>query len=569
MRDRFRILTRLLVGPRVRWLGLFGLGAALWWELPDLERSASAAGKNKGLAVSSEAPRAAKEAMAVLTDPQAPGNAVDAAVAAALVSGVVNSTSSGIGGGGFVTFWDAKTKQTLILDFREVAPRAVDEAEFESRPFAPEARGKAVGVPGEVRGLYALQQRYGKLPWERVVKVAANVAEKGYSVAKHLHRALGSSQENLAADPGLSSLWLPKGKLPPLGAWVTNPRLAKTLTTIAEQGPNAFYDGPIASEIVETARAHGSAMTLNDLKTYQVKERTPLRVEYDGATVYTMPPPSAGGYLLVQTLLLYPPEQLRKLGFNSPAYVHALGEAFRAAFADRMRYFADPDFVQVDLEMLLGKDRLDRRRRAIALDRTHALPRFGLEEHGTHHLVTRDADGNVVSLTTTVNTAFGADLMTQQSGIVLNDELGDFSKNAWVEAFGLLKSPNRARGGARPVSSMTPTIVVRDDEVVLAVGGSGGMLISTDVTQTVLHQILFDRSPLEVVSAPRVQIPFGGSSIRVPTRLGPDFIADLEARGEVVTTYETAGSAVQMLRVKNGAVSAAADPQKFGRAIVR
>lgn len=563
MRDGFCFerVTRALRRRSTEW----AIVVVLVGLLTLLPRGTLAEPPAKGLAVATEAPRAAQEAMAVL---KKGGNAVDAAVVTALVAGVVSSSSSGIGGGGFVNYFDAKSGQITILDFREVAPMGIDEGEFERRPFDSTERGKTTGVPGEVRGLYELHRRFGKTPWQELVSVAARVAKQGFAVNAHMSGALASQRATLGADPGLSSLWMPNGKLASPGQWIVNPRLAKTLQAIAEQGPAAFYDGPVAAEIVNTARRYGSAMTLDDLSGYRVKERQPLSIEWEGVTVHTMPPPSAGGFMLAQTLKLYKAQDLVSLGFNSPAYVHALAEAFRAAFADRMRYFGDPDHVKVDVKMLLGDERMRRRRARIALDRTHALPRFGLEEHGTHHLVTRDAAGNVVSLTTTVNTGFGADIMTEQSGIVLNDELSDFSKNAWVRAFGLSQSLNRARPGARPVSSMMPTIVVKDGVAVLAAGGSGGMNIGPDVSQTVVHQLVFGASPRRVVTAPRFQVPLFGASIRVPTKLGSKAVAELERRGEVATTFERTYTAVQMLRVKNGVVSAAADPQKHGMALV-
>jgi gamma-glutamyltranspeptidase/glutathione hydrolase len=542
------------------------LALVLTW--PTLEHSASAALAQRGLAVSSEAPRATQEAMSLLARTREPGNAADAAIVAALVAGVVSPSSSGIGGGGFVNHWDQSRGTSAILDFREVAPALVDSAAFEARPFAPEKRALATGVPGEVRGLYELHLRHGRVPWPELVGIAAGVAERGFAVSPHLAKALERTKDALALDPGSSSLWLQKGRLPAAGVWVKNPRLGKTLRAIAERGPSVFYEGPIAEEIVATARAHGSQVTTSDLANYRVKERAPLALDWHGYRIHTMPPPSAGGYTLAHALGLYEPEELSVLGFHTPAYVHAVTEALRAAIADRMLHFGDPDHVNVDLATLLAPERLARRRQTIALDRTHALPRFVQTEDGTHHLVVRDAAGNVVSLTTTVNTAFGAKLVTEQSGIALNDELTDFTKQAWVAPFGLEQSPNRPRGGARALSSMAPTIVTRDGAVVLALGGSGGLNIATDVTQVLLHALLFGPSAKEAVEAPRAQIPFEGT-VRIKESLGAEFVRDLEARGEVVSTYDTTYTAVQLLAVKDGVVSAAADPQKGGLALVR
>lgn len=547
---------------------LAGLAIGLAVTLPSAPREA-AAGARRGLAVATEVPRATREAMAVLEDGKQPGNAVDAAVVAALVAGVAGPSSSGIGGGGFVNYWDAKERRSTILDFREVAPATLDAQAFEARPFSDAQRGRAVGVPGEVAGLYELHRRYGKLDWATLVGRAALVAERGFSVSPHLGASLGRFRDSIASDSVLAAQWLPGGKAHARGDWVSSAALGRTLRLIAERGPKGLYEGAVAAEIVATANAHGASMTLDDLAAYKVQERAPLEVSWRGYSVHTMPAPSAGGFTLAHVLQLYRPEELSQLGFGTPAYAHALGEAFRAAIADRLRYFGDPAHETVDVAGLLNAERLAARRRTIALDRTHALPRFSQYEQGTHHFVVRDAQGNVVSLTTTVNSAFGAALSTPTTGVLLNDELNDFTRNTDAARLGLEQSPNRARPLARPVSSMTPTIVSQDGEAVLALGGSGGMNIATDVAQALLHALLFDATPEQVVSAPRIQVPLGRASLRVKKSVGSAFIADLEQRGEVVQTYERTTTAVQLLRVRGGVVSAAADPQKHGEALLR
>jgi gamma-glutamyltranspeptidase len=246
-----------------------------------------------------------------------------------------------------------------------------------------------------------------------------------------------------------------------------------------------------------------------------------------------------------------------------------VAEAMRGAVADRMRYLGDPDHEKVDLARLTSAKRLAVRKKSIALDRTHALPRFGLEEHGTHHLVTADASGNVVSLTTTVNRVFGAKLMAPKSGVVLNDELDDFTAKADVASFGLQESPNRARAGARPVSSMTPTLVVKDGRVVLALGGSGGTTIATNVTQLVLSRLVFDKEPQAAVTAPRFQIPTSGAFLLLEPGSDRKLVEDLEWRGEIVGTARFLSSAVQMVTFDGARVLAASDPRKHGSASVR
>jgi gamma-glutamyltranspeptidase/glutathione hydrolase len=298
-------------------------------------------------------------------------------------------------------------------------------------------------------------------------------------------------------------------------------------------------------------------------------ERKPLHVRWEGYDVYTMPPPSAGGMMLVQTLKLYGKKELERLGLESGAYQHLVAEALRAAVADRMRYLGDPAHLKVDMDELLSDRRMVARRRMIALDRTHGIPRFGLEEHGTHHLVAADAHGNVVSLTTTVNRLFGAKVVAEKSGIVLNDELDDFTANADVAPFNMTESPNRARSGARPVSSMTPTIVVKDNQVVLALGGSGGTTIATNVTQMVLSNLVFGNTPAQALAKRRFYIPTERAFILLEEGSPESLFDDLRARGEIVDLMPFKSSAVQMIAVQNGRKLAAADPRKHGVALAQ
>ncbi len=517
-------------------------------------------------AVATEAPRATHEALKVLEEG---GNAADAAVVAALVGGIVNSSSSGIGGGGFVNYWNASAQRAIIIDFRESAPARLEAEAFERRPFDSRERGRWVGVPGEVKGLFALHTRFGRLPWEDVVERAARVAREGFRIGPHMARVLELARPALAQDPGLSALWLSRGRVPSEGARIYNPRLATTLSRIAKRGPSAFYEGPVAAEIVETVQAAGGALTLEDLRSYAPVVREPLRIEFAGQEVYTMPLPSAGGYMLAHTLALYEPRELRALGLNSPAYVHALAESFRAALYDRMTVFGDPAFEQVDLRALLAPDRMRARRARIGGFRTHRIEDFESPESGTHHLVTADAEGNVASMTVTVNRAFGAKLLAPKSGVLLNDELDDFTAQRWVSGLGVAVSPNRARPGARPLSSMTPTLVVREGRVTLAAGGSGGMTIATNVSQLVVSHLVFGVPAAGLVQLPRFLIPLGKDTISAPPDWDEAFVKDLVLRGEAVGHTDFGMHAVQAVSWDGGAVSAGADPRKHGLALVR
>lgn len=520
---------------------------------------------SRGSVVSTESPTASREAARVLRDG---GTAADAAIVATLVAGVASPTSSGIGGGGFVVGWDAESGKPFVLDFRETAPENARRGPFERRPLGDQVIGHSIGVPGEVRGLYELHQRAGKLRWADLVKRAALRAHQGFPVGRHLANMLAYDRRALQKVPGFSALYYPGGKPALVGTRVTHPALGRTLDKIAAEGPEGFYSGDVAEDLVSTARKVGSPMTLADLATYRVKERKPLRVAYEGYDVYTMPPPSAGGLMVAQTLKMLPAEYLRHLGHGTPAYQHILAEAMRGAVSDRMRALGDPDFQSVDLDLLLSDERLEARRQRIALDRTHGIPRFTLDEKGTHALVTADRSGNVISLTTTINELFGAKVYAEKSGVTLNNELDDFTAKTQVAPFGMEETPNRLRPGARPVSSMTPTIVVRGSDAMLALGGSGGTAIAPNVTQALLAALVFDHDPQRAVSADRIGIPTQGAHILVEKGTSDAHRADLARRGEIVGTMSFSTTSVQMLRLDGPRPRAAADPRKHGLSLI-
>lgn len=518
-----------------------------------------------GAAVATENATATRDALAIL---DAGGSAADAAIVAALVAGVTAPTSSGLGGGGFAMFWDEKAQKMSVLDFRERAPRAISPAEFENRPLPPGEEGRLVGTPSELAGLIELHRRAGKLPFSALVKKAEARARNGFVVSQHLAAMLGYGEKKLARSPQLKSLFFPKGKAAVVGQRVVNTELAETLARIAREGGSVMTEGPLALQMVEATQAAAGALTLEDLAEYRVVEREPLRIRYDGKDVYTMPPPSAGGLMVAELLMMFSPDELRTLGFGTPAYQHLLAEGMRGAIADRMRYIGDPDIEKVDLQALMDERRLAARKAKIALDRTHALPLFGQEEHGTHHLVTSDRSGNVVSLTTTVNRLFGSTLVTASGGVVLNDQLDDFTKQADVLPFGMKESPNRPRPLARPVSSMTPTIVIEGGQAVLALGGSGGMTIPTNVSQVLLGCLVFGQTPDQAVRAPRILIPLGPDTIMVDPGTPEQHKEDLAFRGERVAEARFRSHAVQVLSRRDGVVRAASDPRKFGEALV-
>jgi gamma-glutamyltranspeptidase/glutathione hydrolase len=521
----------------------------------------------KSYAVASESPGATNEAARVL---DAGGNAFDAMVCAALISGFTNPSSSGMGGGGFAMLWSARDQKAVVLDFRETAPAGVDAALLDKRPLAENVRGQAVGVPGEVSGLFEMHQRYGKMPWRELVSRAARIAAQGFVVEPHTEGQLEEQKASpIARSPMFRATYFPANTPAKAGAKLRAVKVAATLRLIADQGKRGFYEGRVAQDLVSAVKAAGGSLALTDLNAYQTLERQPLRVVWDGKEVLTMPAPSAGGLLLAQTLALFSKAELAALDDAPAKRIHLLAEAMRGAFADRVRYVADPAFVNVDFPKLLAPERMKRRRALVAEDRTHTQPRYGLEEQGTHHLVTADGDGNWVSLTTTVNGPFGAKVAGEQSGVILNNELEDFTPSANLALFGMTENPNRPRPGARPTSSMAPTLVLEQGKPVLALGGSGGLTIAPNVTQVLLG--LLDGVPaLEAVSAPRFTIPSpkSGQTLNLEAELAKRFGADLEARGELILARNWKNS-VQVVSRRAGVFSAAADPRKLGLAEVK
>lgn len=516
-------------------------------------------------AASTEHPLATRAAMDVLAKG---GSAVDAIAAAALVAGVVNPVSSGIGGGGFALVHRPGDAEPAVLDFREVAPRGLDPVAFE-KAEQYEHRGQLVGVPGEVAGLFELVRRFGKLRWADVVAPAEGTARRGFAVGAHLARALTEkSAQTVMRDPSLKALYFPNGRGAATGTVVRNPKLAQTLRRIAAEGPPALYDGVIAAEIAAAVSGAGGTLSVADLRDYRLRDRRPLRGEWAGHTIFTMPPPSGGGLLLLQTAGMLSKEELAKLGWNSGAYVHILGEAFRSTLADRMVHVGDPDLVEVDVARLLDPTRLAERKKHLAYDRTHASALFVSREQGTHHMNVVDQTGMTVALTTTVNRSFGAKLVTPDSGIVLNDQLGDFTLPSDLAAYGLKNGPNTPRPLARPASSMTPTIVVRGDKAVMAIGGSGGMTIGQNVAQLLFARLAFGKSPEELVTAKRFFAPSQGVTLLLEPGVPKALEDDLVFRGEKLTSRALA-TGVQVITADVDGLKAAADPRKFGAAETR
>jgi gamma-glutamyltranspeptidase/glutathione hydrolase len=523
------------------------------------------------VAVATDHAEATRAALDVL---RAGGNAFDGAIAAALALGVVSPAASGIGGGGFCVAWSAKEQRVFALDFRETAPAGTLPEELLER----KERGVLVGVPGEPAGLEWLHLHYGRRTLAEDAAPAVELATRGFPVGRYLADTIPRFRALVEQSPELRASLLPGGAPVAYRATLRNPDLGATLRRFGAEGSKPFYAGDLAVRIADAAIAAGGRMSAKDLAAYRVRERTPLTATFGARTVYTMPAPSAGGLMLLETLGLYGADgtaPLARTGFGSSAHLHFIAEAARGATADRARIAGDPD---LDPQVLsayaaaLDPAHLAARRASISSDRTHAAAEFGTREDGTSHLVVTDAEGNVVSLTTTVNGPFGARVVVPDAGILLNDELGDFALPDDVRGFGVVGlGPNRPRPLARPVSSMAPTLVFEGGQPILALGGSGGRRIATSVTQAAVCRLVFGLDPATCVSSPRFYT--AGKDLFVDPEVPEDVRAGLRARGETVVPEVMLGSAVQMVAWERGAggtrVFAASDPRKMGFAAAR
>jgi gamma-glutamyltranspeptidase/glutathione hydrolase len=528
-------------------------------------------------AVASDHPLASAAGVAAL---KAGGNAVDAACATALVLGVVEPEASGIGGGGLAIIHLAKQKKTTALDFRERAPAAITAAAFlkDGKPQEELSKrgGLAVGVPGEVRGLSEMVARWGKLPFRRCVEPAARIAAQGFPVSWRLADSLAALERG--GEAGANKRFVETFAAHPLaeGQTMRRPDLAWTLGKLRAGGADAFYKGEIAAEIVAAARAAGGVLSAADLADYKAVERTPVETRYRGLRVVSMPPPSSGGIALCETLGILAArapaeEDLTRDGRGSSASLHVLAEALKHAFADRARALGDTDFVKVDLAHLTGAAYHAELARRIKPD--SVLPRDGYgtpgapaalhRDGGTTHLSVIDVEGNAVALTTTVNLGFGAHVVAGKTGIVLNDQMDDFSLAPGVpNAFGLVgNEQNAVAPGKRPLSSMTPTVALDEAGTVrMVVGAAGGPTIISATVQVLMNVVDWKLDAQAAVAAPRIHDQWVPDVLGVEADIPRDVVDGLARRGHHPKVFEHIGVANLLVRTGRG-IEAAAEPR--------
>ncbi|MBY6224298.1 gamma-glutamyltransferase [Ferrimonas balearica] len=504
------------------------------------------------------------------------GNAVDAAVATAFTLAVTYPEAGNLGGGGFMTLWFEGNP--YFLDYRETAPALAHrdlylDDQGEVIPDLSLVGSQAVGVPGSVMGMWEAHQRFGRLPWAELLAPAIALAEEGFVPGESLYRiqqdALSHFGErtNFARHFGAMEADTP----------FRQPQLAATLKRIAQQGAQEFYQGQTAQLLVAQMARSSGLISLKDLADYRAKWRQPIQFPWRGHTLITAPPPSSGGIALAQLLALKAErhKDFATLSANDAQYVHLVAEIEKRVFADRAEYLGDPDFHPVPVTQLLDPHYLAKRAKEVRVDRLSPTlsVKPGLESHQTTHYSVVDAWGNAVSNTTTLNLEFGSGVVVEGAGFLLNNEMDDFSAKPGVpNAFGVVGGDaNAIAPGKRMLSSMSPSLLVRDGAVELVIGTPGGSTIFTSVFQVISN--LYDQgmTPEQAVALPRFhhqlwpaneirQEPYGS--------LAPEVQAELKAMGYTLVVQEWNLGDVQVLQRQPNGWRGAADPRGRGRVIL-
>lgn len=502
------------------------------------------------------------------------GTAADAGVATLLALGVVNPFASGLGGGGFCVHRKASDGSVSAIDFRETAPKAArrDMYIVGGKVNATLSRegGLAVGVPGEAAGLWALHKKFGALSWKKVVQPAWQIAQHGFVVGTLLPLRLERKGEKLKRRPHLAKAfrdaktggWIQTGKV------LKRHDLALALALFRDQGAKPFYKGAIAKAIVAAANAQGGKLTVKDLATYKVSMRRPVQGTYRGYDIISMPPPSSGGVALIQTLNILEGFDLSKLGYT-PKALHLIAEALKHAFADRARHLGDADFVKVPMKKLTSKAYATSLRKKIDVTQTKSADFYGFtkppkDDSGTTHISVIDAKGNMLACTSTVNTSFGSMVYVPKFGLTLNNQMDDFSAQPGTpNAYGLVgNTQNAIAARKRPLSSMTPTLILKNKKPFMIAGASGGPTIITGTLQAILRIIDFAMTPAQAVTKPRLHHQWLPHRIYAET--GGVHWDKLATYGHKLKRGKAWNSVQIVVRTLKGWVGVS-DPRKFGR----
>ena len=496
------------------------------------------------------------------------GNAIDAAVGVGFALGVCEPQSSGMGGGGFMIIRFAKTGETKFIDFREIAAKGVTpdiwdkDSKGEVISNDKEFGGKSIGVPGSVKGfLYALD-KYGKLDRKTVIQPSVDLANNGYRVSAIMNMDMTNQLENIKKYPATAKIYLKNGKPYEVGDILKNPDLAKSMEKVIAGGEKAFYEGEMAEAIVKATVAAKGKMTLEDLKNYKIKVVDPVKGNYRGYEIYTAAPPSSGGAHIIQILNILENYDMKNIPAGSTRYYHLLSESMKMAFADRAKFMGDTDFVKIPLNGVISKDYAKTLQAQIDENKSKEYKEgdpWKYESNETTHYSIIDKEGNIVAVTFTVNGVFASGVVADGTGILLNNEMDDFD-TGWNKA-------NSIQEGKKPLSSMSPTIILKDGKPVASIGGLGAQKIITGITQVIVQMIDYNKDIQDAINFPRIHDAYG--EIKYEDRIDKNVINDLQKMGHKVVSggewFEY--PCIQGVTIKDGVLRGGADPRRDGKAL--
>lgn len=503
------------------------------------------------------------------------GNAVDAAVAMGFALAVTLPRAGNIGGDGFMLVHDGKSGQDLFLDFRSVAPKAATLPMFldnKGRESDGASRGYlAPSVPGTVAGLFAAHKKFGKLPWAKVVAPALALARDGVALTPDEAFVFSWGKDRLSTSKAArSAYYKPDGSLYRAGEVMKQPDLAWTLTQISQRGADGFYKGPVAARFARDMKANGGIITMQDLADYRAVERRPLRGTYRGFEIVTAPPASAGGATLLNMLNILENFDIKASGAGSAKSLHLMAEAMKLGYADRYKVLGDTDFVKAPVAGFVSKAYALERSRLIDPENAKPAEVLGagdpwkFESPSTTHFSVADANGMVVSTTYTLGADFGSGVMIAGTGVLLNNQMNNFSHAQAAKAIaeGKAPPPNAMAPGKRMLSTMMPTIVMKEGKPWLVTGSPGGSTIIDTVLQVIVNVVDYKLNVEEATHQPRI-FQDASDKLRVEPNFNPDTVRLLGAMGHPITSDETMGSA-QSIMIDSGLYLGAADPRRPG-----
>ncbi|AVL71971.1 gamma-glutamyltransferase [Oligella urethralis] len=501
------------------------------------------------------------------------GNAVDAAVAIGFSLAVSLPNAGNIGGGGFMLVHDAKSGKTIALDFREKAPAAASETMYQDEhgeiiPRKSWYTHQAIGVPGTVAGLTKALEQWGSLPLAEVMQPAIELAEKGYEVSPTMAKLLQVEKDNLGKWPTTKAIFFNGEEPLTTGDTLVQKNLANSLKLIANEGADAFYKGAIADEIVRDQQAHDGLITKEDLANYEAVEREVVRGDYRGYEIVSMPLPSSGGIHIVQMLNALEHIPIKESGVNSAKTISLIAETMKRAYADRSEYLGDSDFVKVPTKQLTNKDYAKSIAETVLEGNITPAQEIKpgdltpYESDQTTHYSVVDKEGNAVAVTYTLNLNFGSGIVAGNTGILMNNEMDDFSSKPGVpNAFGLIGGKaNAIEPNKRPLSSMSPTMVLKDGKPWLVTGSPGGARIITTVLQQIINAVDFGMNPAAATNTPRFHHQWLPDELRLELGFSPDTVQLLEDAGYKVSIKPSMGR-TQTIQIIDGTMYGYSDPR--------